>query len=383
VKYLRSESFLILIALAGIVLGLPLLGAMLWREEPLSHYLAFPPRLGGMEHAPFSWMVFIGLAALILACLLPFVWRAIRTVRSGWEREVRGGRAFPSWGYAGAAICVGAWFLAWTRFPWFSEFQPYTFPFLWIGTIIVVNALACKRTGSSLMLEKPVYFLALFPASAVFWWFFEYLNRFVLNWYYVQIDMFGPWQYVIYASACFSTVLPAVLSTAELFQSFAFIKKAYRNFIRIRPVHPRPIAAAVLMLAAAILFSLGLFPNLLFPFIWVAPLLFLVSLQRLAGREQVLSPVATGDWTRLVSLAAAALVCGFFWEMWNYYSLARWEYSIPYVHRYQIFEMPILGYAGYLPFGLECGAVGDLLKNLVDSQCKSNRASLSEVKSHV
>jgi len=53
----------------------------------------------------------------------------------------------------------------------------------------------------------------------------------------------------------------------------------------------------------------------------------------------------------------AALVCGLFWEMWNYKSLVHWEYAIPSVHAFKLFEMPVLGYAGYLPFGLECLAV--------------------------
>jgi hypothetical protein len=30
---------------------------------------------------------------------------------------------------------------------------------------------------------------------------------------------------------------------------------------------------------------------------------------------------------------------------------------VPFVQRFHIFEMPILGYAGYLPFGLECMVV--------------------------
>jgi hypothetical protein len=55
--------------------------------------------------------------------------------------------------------------------------------------------------------------------------------------------------------------------------------------------------------------------------------------------------------------ALAALFCGFFWELWNVNSLAHWEYSVPFVQRFHIFEMPILGYAGYLPFGLECMVV--------------------------
>ena len=51
------------------------------------------------------------------------------------------------------------------------------------------------------------------------------------------------------------------------------------------------------------------------------------------------------------ALAVAALVCGFFWEMWNYWSLPKWHYSVPYVGRWHVFEMSAVGYTGYLPFG--------------------------------
>jgi hypothetical protein len=66
----------------------------------------------------------------------------------------------------------------------------------------------------------------------------------------------------------------------------------------------------------------------------------------------------------VISSALAALFCGLFWETWNFYSLAKWKYSVSFVHRFLIFEMPILGYAGYLPFGLECLMMGKLLEEL-------------------
>lgn len=68
-----------------------------------------------------------------------------------------------------------------------------------------------------------------------------------------------------------------------------------------------------------------------------------------------------GDWRALIAAAAAALICGFFWELWNYKSLARWEYAVPFVDRFHIFAMPILGYGGYLPFGWECLLMGHLV----------------------
>ncbi len=70
---------------------------------------------------------------------------------------------------------------------------------------------------------------------------------------------------------------------------------------------------------------------------------------------------------QLILLSAlAALICGFFWELWNWQSLAHWQYSIPYVDRFHIFAMPILGYAGYLPFGLECMLVANLVLDRQD-----------------
>jgi len=48
----------------------------------------------------------------------------------------------------------------------------------------------------------------------------------------------------------------------------------------------------------------------------------------------------------------ATLFTGLFWELWNYYSLPKWYYTIPYVDFWRVFEMPILGYAGYPFFGM-------------------------------
>jgi hypothetical protein len=52
-----------------------------------------------------------------------------------------------------------------------------------------------------------------------------------------------------------------------------------------------------------------------------------------------------------------------FWEMWNSLSCPKWVYTVPFVSRFKLFEMPILGYAGYLPFGLECALVVDFWSN--------------------
>ena len=87
----------------------------------------------------------------------------------------------------------------------------------------------------------------------------------------------------------------------------------------------------------------------------------ITALQIIMVEESVLDGPVKGDWREIWQVALAGLVCGFFWEMWNFGSLAHWEYSVPYVQRFEIFHMPLLGYSGYLPFGLECLAVARLL----------------------
>jgi len=214
-----------------------------------------------------------------------------------------------------------------------------------------------------MMLDRPRFFLLLFPASAAFWWFFEYLNRFVQNWYYVGAH-FGAWEYFWYATLSFSTVLPAVLGTRDWIIPSSWFDEGFKSFLPIRFSKPKVLAWAILFASGAGLTGIGVWPNYLFPLIWVSPLFIIVSLQALMGERHILGDVARGDWHLVVSSALAALFCGWFWEMWNYYSLAKWEYAIPFVHRYQIFQMPILGYAGYLPFGLECAVIGGMLKSI-------------------
>jgi hypothetical protein len=59
-----------------------------------------------------------------------------------------------------------------------------------------------------------------------------------------------------------------------------------------------------------------------------------------------------GRIERLVSTILSGLICGFLWEFWNYWSLTKWVYAVPFFEKGKIFEMPLAGYAGFLVFGL-------------------------------
>jgi hypothetical protein len=340
-----------------LLLGLPPLGVWL-AGKSVSQYLEFPPLTRYVEHAGFSWIGFLFLALVNLLMLTPPLVALLRTPHHASRVTPH---VFPWWGWAGVAFNAVAWVLAWSRFEWFEALQPFTFSPLWLGYIVVINALTYRRTGHCMMLDRPRYFLWLFPASAALWWFFEYLNRFVQNWYYVGITEFGPLEYVLYATPPFATVLPAVLGTKELLQTFPWLDQALQEWPSIRLRHPRIVGWGLLLLAGAGLTGIGIWPDYLYPLLWVSPLLIITSLQIIMGEQTIFSPVARGDWRPIYCAALAALICGFFWEMWNFYSAAKWVYTVPYVYRYVIFEMPLLGFGGYLPFGLECAVIGMLV----------------------
>jgi hypothetical protein len=363
------KQILQLILFTGILIGLPLAGVTLAGHDP-SRYLAFPPTTGYVEHLPFSWTAFILIGLLVIAALAPFLVLLLKWIRQGKPgeastadysftgREIKPA-SFPAWAWIGVILLPLLWFMAWTRFEWFASFQRYTFTPLWLCYIIIVNGLTFRRSGYSLVTHRPGLLAALFPVSAFFWWFFEYLNRFVANWYYVGGGTLSGERYFFEATLAFSTVLPAVLSTRELLLTFPVFSRPFRRTVSL-PMDSRAGRFLPGLIGLAALSLVGVFPEYLFPFLWVAPLLLWHSLQELRGyRNRVAGGIIRGDWTLFWVSAAAALVCGIFWETWNYWSLAKWIYSIPLVDRFPVFEMPLLGYAGYLPFGLEIALIGD------------------------
>lgn len=351
-----------LLVLAALLIGLPIAGAWL-AGRPLAPYFAFPPQTVPVDAPAFSWAVFMPLAAFIVIVVLPFIWRFTRTPMPAQSRGPV--RRFPAWGWFGFALLALSWVLAWTRFAWFAPLQAHTFTPLWLGFIVTVNALTFRRTGHALLIDRPRYLLLLFVASAVFWWFFEYLNRFVQNWYYGGTGTLSAWEYFLLATLPFSTVIPAVVSVSDYLASFPRMQRAFSHAWRLRIAHPRVLAWVVLLAASLGLLGIGLWPTALFPLLWLSPLFIIVALQVVWGERTLFAGLAHGDWRPVVLPALAALVCGFFWEMWNWQSVSRWEYAVPYVQRFELFEMPLLGYAGYLPFGLEAVVVADFVRRLM------------------
>lgn len=342
-------------------LALPLVGALA-RGDRLAAYLHFPPPLEIPAAYPrFSWVAAGAVAVLLAAFVISWA-IAVRTrVRSQHDAgaavsspHMGSGRGFPWWGWLALAWTAVWWVLAWNRFGWFAPLQRYTFFPLWLGLIVTVNAMVETRTATCLMRRAPLKWLTLFVVSAGFWWVFEWLNRFARNWHYLAVDDLTPAAYAAHATLSFSTVLPAVagvrewLGTFRGFESLAARGPAWRSLNRM--------TTGWLLVATgmAALLLTGVQPQHFYPALWLAPLALAWGLSIVREQPGTPAQISRGDWQTAAPWMAAALICGFWWELWNWHSLAKWIYTVPYVDRWHIFEMPLLGYAGYLPFGLEC-----------------------------
>lgn len=106
-------------------------------------------------------------------------------------------------------------------------------------------------------------------------------------------------------------------------------------------------------------------PRVFFPFVWIAVYFILEPVNVWLGNRTLARHTAEGNWRPVLALWLDVLLTAFFWEMWNYYSYPRWVYHIPWGDCCHVFEMPLLGYGGYLPFALELFALHHLVVGLL------------------
>ena len=196
--------------------------------------------------------------------------------------------------------------------------------------------------------------MGLFLISAPVWWFFEAVNWRTANWEYLGRAQFSDVAYALFATLSFSTVIPAVFGTAELVSTFEWLKRLPDG---PRVPTSRPVVVGVFLLGITAFALMMAFPRVFFPFIWLAPFLVLAAVNVWMGNRSLVDDLRESNWRPAIAVMLGALICGFFWEMWNFYSYPKWIYHVPYVDFWRVFEMPILGYGGYLPFGLELFAM--------------------------
>ncbi len=236
----------------------------------------------------------------------------------------------------------------------------YYFPVVWYGYILTLDGALERLTGDSIFARSPRIFWLMIPISAIFWWIFEAFDVAVNSWHYLGTQGFSGFGYVALASISFSTVLLAVWETAMCVRPL--LKGSPRLSWKGSPRNTNDSLTLVLTMSSFVLGIASLilpilFPSFAFGLIWVSLFLLLDPVNHWLGRPSLLAQVRQGILGPALCFGAGALVCGFFWESWNYWAPVKWAYSVPYVSQWHLFEMPVPGYAGYIPFGLELYAM--------------------------
>lgn len=256
-------------------------------------------------------------------------------------------RRWPTHGWVGLALVGVFWVLNWSleglRTQWCF------FP-LWVGYCLAVDAAVVYRTGSSLLTRSRSGFVALFLLSAPTWWLFEFLNFRLHNWVYLGKQITPDIPSVLLDSLSFSTVMPAVFETTHLAGSFRWLQRLPRGL----QIHISRRSLKAFFVAGWFMLALLLiWPQYFFAFIWLAFFFILEPANKWLGNVSLFDAFSRGDWRPTLSLWLGVLMCGFFWELWNFYSYPKWVYKVPFIDFWHVFEMPLLGYLGYLPFAME------------------------------
>jgi len=272
---------------------------------------------------------------------------------------------FPRHGWLGLGLVIVFWILNWTltgpRTHW--GFFP-----LWLGYCLTMDGLVFWRTGTSLVTRSWQKYVGLFLVSAAVWWVFELLNLRTQNWVYIGLETFSPLQYVSWTTLSFTTVMPAVFGSAEFFASFSFVKRLTRG-----PVigTDKRTTSAFFILGWLMLALMLIWPNVFFPFIWFSLYFILEPINIWLGNRSLAQWTEKGDWRPVMALWLGVLLTAFFWEMWNFYSYPKWVYQVGWGYWLKVFEMPLLGYGGYLPFALELYAVYQLISGFAGNKTRN------------
>ena len=260
-------------------------------------------------------------------------------------------KKFPMHGWIGIILVIVFWFLNWELNG--LRTQILFFP-LWLGYALIVDAIVFYRKGTSLLNRNVKKYISLFLISAPAWWLFELLNLATQNWFYDGKQFFTDWEYAVYATLSFSTVIPAVFGTTELVGSFKWIQKI-KPTVKVQPT--RIILITQFLLGWLMLVLMIILPQYFFLFVWMSLFFIIEPVNAWLKNRTLFDYISVGDWRPVFSLWIGCLICGFFWEMWNYLSYPKWVYHVPFVDFLHIFEMPLIGYLGYLPFSLELFAL--------------------------
>jgi hypothetical protein len=254
-------------------------------------------------------------------------------------------RSFPIQGLFGFFFLALSWFLHIRKV---EPFYSWFYCFAWWSYILTVDGIIYRLKGNSLIISRTREFFLMIPWSVFIWLIFEGANLWLRNWRYINLPNSMVERWAGYAIA-YGTVLPGLFETTEFLAAAGILKNAKTGRTILSPGgHAVLVLLGILCIASSLLI-----PEYFFPLIWVGFIFLLEPVNYHFQGQSLLRDLEEGRPRKTFLLLIAGLICGFLWEFWNFWARSKWIYTVPFFDRSKGFEMPWLGFLGFLPFAIE------------------------------
>ncbi len=306
-------------------------------------------------------------------------------------------------------------------------------PLCWVGYLLLFDGLLTLqgrwqgRPRISSLRTRPNRFIVAWLTSIPVWCYFDWLNFYFLDaWRYHFLPP-AFWQRLIGYFIAFAAISPGMFMAAQLYQHLGArhvqvnrTQRASRIAWGLILVPPVVIAVWVFLLQlqdeghlGTIRSLIGTSLLLLGPGIaclirrqsrpatafaigaglviwthlardplgcmtlWVGLIYLLDPINAKLGLPSLIRDWESGRYGRTISLFAGGATCGLLWELWNYWAITKWTYNLSFLgqfEQYRYFEMPWIGFLGFLPFAAECW----VMLNTIIAVMKSYRIRIAE-----
>lgn len=294
-------------------------------------------------------MTWVGVVILLVFV----VWMVIR---------FRGAHKSGAWawrGGIGAGIILLSELLLWRKFYWVGL---YFTPLVWSGYILLADAAVRRLTGRSRISDSPRRFAWLALWSIPLWVIFEAYNLHLKNWVYLNLPQDAFLRYLGYGWS-FATIWPALFETTDLVEALTLFKTSGQTGNESTPSRRLLLSSflvGVVMLVVPLVAPQP-WAGYMFGLVWLGMIFAVDPLNFWLKKRSLWSEWINRRRGGVYAMLWAGLFCGFLWEFWNYWALARWIYVFPILQSHKMFEMPLPGYLGFPAFCVEAFIMYELV----------------------